>query len=741
MNEDEETPPIPPDEPIDEEPIRKIIAECEREARIRYLYNDGFFKPDLRGINYLEVGHSRIVSNPFTIFLEWLHVQFKWFRDALWNLDHRLFPRPSKIYTGDDAPSRTDSRLVGQIVFPFRDQADAVPIHHLRVEFWARTYGFQWRKLATGITNADGYFELPFYLRAARSVWVRSLQFEIHRPAHVYFRDNLPEPGYEIFQTIPVVKSDLTGMRYNLRTIPLPFWLYRTDTNMPRVVLPENGVGAPEVYATGREDAFVQQMIPVELTKAKHLEQIALAPGTLTHAEIQADYPANLTVLIEKRLPGYTRGDEWFGERMMNGMNRGYFQPDPDEPGHYWIKYFGVCNYDSNDVYALPNAEVKFALRDNGLPLPVEIHLTGPLNAFQKDPRQKRVIKSTDGPDWLHAKRVVRVNGAFCTEVDEHFTGTHLNIEQYAIAAYRNLRLNPVAFLLLPHLKEVTLINHAADKSLIQEYIPSATAMTHAGLLRRAQDLLGVQDWRGWKPMAILSPAHTSAQAENLFWDVVTEYVDKFVAENEDGIRRQWLEIYRFSQDLIGHAVPVFGSAAASDNPDDDLARTHERLEYYSGQYSFDPELPRERICGVLRTVSPITHSATFEEAAPGDWQNLKDVCRYAIMMATYMHTWINEHQYDDLGEVMYSCGGLRFGEQETGILAPESDLSIAPDLTRSTQMLWFTNFLSRTEYGFITRNEEGDVNPLFICLLTEKKDAFQQLKVDINAIESRTNI
>jgi hypothetical protein len=55
--------------------------------------------------------------------------------------------------------------------------------------------------------------------------------------------------------------------------------------------------------------------------------------------------------------------------------------------------------------------------------------------------------------------------------------------------------------------------------------------------------------------------------------------------------------------------------------------------------------------------------------------------------------------------------------------------------------MLWFTNLLSRTEYGFITRNEEGDVNPLLIRLLEERRQAFNDFGVDIDAIESRTNI
>ena len=61
--------------------------------------------------------------------------------------------------------------------------------------------------------------------------------------------------------------------------------------------------------------------------------------------------------------------------------------------------------------------------------------------------------------------------------------------------------------------------------------------------------------------------------------------------------------------------------------------------------------------------------------------------------------------------------------------------------LLRSTEMLWFTNFLSRTEYGFVTKNEERDVNPEFRALLMALRDDFWRLGVDVTAIESRTNI
>ena len=155
-----------------------------------------------------------------------------------------------------------------------------------------------------------------------------------------------------------------------------------------------------------------------------------------------------------------------------------------------------------------------------------------------------------------------------------------------------------------------------------------------------------------------------------------------------------------------------------------------------------DSDMPRQHRDGHLRTVSPLTLTSTLSpEQEKEEIQNLKKACTYMIFVATFLHTWANEHQYEDIGEVLYNCLGLRYGDKESGILAPESDLSIAPDLTRSTQMMWFSNLLSRTEYGFITRNEDHDINPYFCELLTAKKDEFAALGVIIEDIESRTNI
>ncbi|MDX5429256.1 MAG: hypothetical protein LPK79_14235 [Bacteroidota bacterium] len=649
-----------------------------------------------------------------------------------------LFPRREKILG-----HRKDTSIVGRVVFA-KKQENRRPIHHLKCELWVRSWWFSWRKLGEGITNMEGQFSVPFDLRTSRRMTNRkNLRFEIYQTTHIYYRDGKPHPHFELFKTIKIPKADMIGMRYNLHDIQLFFWEYRDDTPVPRVVFKEDGTDPPQKYVQGRLDAFYQQVIPLELTKLKHLDQIKYAPDTIDMRSMNEDYPLNLTRCIEKELPGYTRSDEWLGQRMMNGMNMGYFQPDPDNEHHYWIKYFGVCWYPHNDEFALPTVKVKFEVKGDQLPKPIEIRLIGPLNAFNKDPWQERVITPDQKDEWLYAKRVVRVSGAYTTEVDEHFTGTHLNTEQFAVAAYRNLRLNPIATLLLPHLKEVVLVNHSADSFLLKDFIPMVSALTPEGLQERTKDVLGFQDWKNWRPRTSLGPQHTCAQAEDLFWNIIRDFTSEFIDDNLSEIVHYWHEIYAFSEDLVEHAVPVF----LSDKDLDSMGReerleAEERLRYNAEQYGFDLSAQREIRKGILRAVSPITLKTSIDPQKDlEDIRNLKQACAYMIMIATYMHTWINEHQYDQLGEVLYSCGGLRFGEKERGILAPESDMSISPDLSRATQGLWLANILSRTEYGFITTDNEKDVHPRLIEMLKEKEKAFEALHVNIHEIESRTNI
>ncbi|NBB88189.1 MAG: hypothetical protein GVX96_00175 [Bacteroidetes bacterium] len=713
---------------------QKVCKECKKETQIEYKYGDGFFKPRLKGINHLEVGYSKIISNPITIIVEFFYWLYERVLDRWEHFLSWLFPRRTRLHQ-----KQLDSYLTGQIVHP-GGRGDGAAIHNVKVEFWARTYWGKWRKLGLVFSDEKGKFHLPFTLRKARNWQLARLYCEFHEVFEVGYDGEEPFTKYRLYKRLRVKKSDLIGMGYDFNRVPLHLWEYRKDSLTPRTYFPENPKEAPEVYSRGRENALIQQIIPIELTKQKHLFQIKEEPGVLTREKIQEDYPENLTVCIEKKMPGYTRSDEWFGERMMNGMNKATFVTDPSDPVYSHVKIFGRCHYDHNQQYALPNVDIRFMMREGSAPLPVEITLTGPLNSYDRNPWQKHQFTPSDGDKWMQAKRVARTVGAVSAEAEDHFAGTHVNTEQYTIAANRNLRINPVAYLLIPHLKEVALINHAADKTIIEGYLPTATALTAKGIRERVYDSLGFHNWKGWKPMKIETSAHRFARAENLFWDLTGQFVDYFFEKYEADIKKHWYEIYAMSRDLVNHSVPVFMSKWDPEKMSrEEVKLMQERMKYGCLHYHFDPKYSTEVVNDELKALSPITLTKRFQKDE--DFENLREMCRYVIMTATFSHTWINEHQYDDLGDIMYNCGGLRFGNKERGVMAPESDLSIAPDLTRSTQMLWFTNLLSRTEYGFITENEEKDIHPYFIELLKKHKSDFEQMDVNVEAIESRTNI
>ena len=667
--------------------------------------------------------------------ITWMHVT-----DFFARVRSVLVPRRERVYG-----LHPDSRVVGTLRFGQKVRDTNVPIHHMRVEMWARTWWLGFRKLGQTYTDREGRFVITHDLHYARSWWILSVWSEMYTTGHHRWKGGEPVNDFELFETVKIKKGDLVGMTYDVGTVQLFYWEYNYDTPIPRVIIKDHDKDAPQGYPIGRLDAMERQFIPVELTKLKHFEEIKHGAGRLTIPKIQEDYPENLTVCMEKKQPGITRSDEWFGERMMNGMYASEFDRHPEHPELLWVHYHW-SSYQRTDDYAIPDVDMWFHLGDDGLPTPVKICLTGALHAheIEKHPPPERTF-TPDHPQWMYVKRVARVSGALSTELLHHFGGTHVNTEQFAIAAYRNLRRSPGTTLLFPHVKEVVLIDNTADKILIKKgYIQRASALTPDGIDQVVYNRLGTLDWKGFRPMPPLSQAHVYARAANLYWDLIRTYVDAFIEEHADRVRAHWYEVFRFSEDLVQHSVPAFLCGYLHHAMHDDEGRLKSAAE--NDWYLKEPRLKlplgdRPMVDGVPRAMSRITTATDFEAAAPADWGHLKDACAYVIFQATFGHTWANSKQYDDIGEVLYSSLGLRFGNGPDGVLAPESDYRISPDLTRSTQMMWWSNMLSRTGYGFITTNEEGDINPKLIEALEAKREEFAALGVNIDVIQSRTNI
>ena len=157
--------------------------------------------------------------------------------------------------------------------------------------------------------------------------------------------------------------------------------------------------------------------------------------------------------------------------------------------------------------------------------------------------------------------------------------------------------------------------------------------------------------------MEVINDKYTYAKAENLFWEVVGTFVDEFIGKNERGIRQYWFEVFHFSEDLVNNSAPVLHEQVVDESIAPQAHKLFkQRVEYYHARYRFDPTLERVVYKGKLRSMSPITRNPL--EPDPGDMENLKAACKYAIMQATFMHTWVNEHQYEDIARCFTAVWG-----------------------------------------------------------------------------------
>ena len=470
--------------------------------------------------------------------------------------------RPAIGDTGTPRRTELTHRATGRLIFSCDSpDGEKLPLHNVRVELWDRDFGPD-DFLGTAATDREGYFEIWYDPADAGLGDTPDLELRVFDWEHAYNNRRERELRYNLVALFPG-RDDVVSEHFNFGELRVAYWEYDPQAVTPRILVPEHS-NPPQSFPAGRAVVLLQQLAGIQLTKEKHWLENKLDPQRPSLATIQADYPESLSMQIEKERPGYTRSDEYFGERILNGMSASILDRDPSRPDRLWLHHHWN-SYAQDDVHAMPNVDVWFELRD-GRVYPVEIGLqfrqrghTEP-NSPQ-EPMQR--FTPADGDRWLQAKRVARVSAALHAELDVHLCQTHLNTEQYALAAYRNLRLSPVRYLLHPHLKEVILINREANQRLLGEngYITRATAFTAESLNQRIRQSVGMLDWKHWQPRRILSEHHQYARAAHLFWDVLTEYVHWFFEEHREAIVEHWYEVYRFSRDLVSHSAP-FSCAA-----------------------------------------------------------------------------------------------------------------------------------------------------------------------------------
>lgn len=618
----------------------------------------------------------------------------------------------------------------GRVLFEFpTPSGEDKPLHNMYLELWHRDLVEVFLGCAT--SARDGTFEV--WYDPAPLGGKANLQLRIFENHHTFSRQGeLRLTDRHIFTAFgdKAVEAD----RFDFEDVRVPYWEYDPNNPMPRALISDHG-DPPQSYSPGRNLLMLKVVAPVEVIKRKHLLENRLRPSGPSLERIQREYPENLTRRLERERPGYTRTDEYFGERMLNGMSATVFDGDDSHPGRFRI-YHHWNSYEQNGEYALPNVDMRFEIRDDRLfPTEIILNLREPGAKEANSPTERLSFKPGDGEKWEQAKRVARVSAALVAELDNHLTTTHLNTEQYTIAAYRNFRKNPLRFLLFPHLKEVVLIDHLADTELLGPtgFVTRAQGLTPEATKQRVAHVMGMLDWKNWRPIQPICGTHDYARVANLFWQVVTEYVDDFFEEYEEGITEHWYEVRMFSQDLVEHSAPDFLCRFLTSSL---VGKPAEARAWFTPEERMDLSIPRYVVGGVPRAVQPVTHS---DIPLSSDIENMKQVCRYSIYHATFKHTWANARQYDDAGEIFYAGLGIRHGDN--GVLSPESDLSVSPAPREATEQLWLSYMLAKAVYGYILRNEDNDIHPSLLERLENRRAEFAALDFDIDTIQSRTNI
>jgi hypothetical protein len=108
------------------------------------------------------------------------------------------------------------------------------------------------------------------------------------------------------------------------------------------------------------------------------------------------------------------------------------------------------------------------------------------------------------------------------------------------------------------------------------------------------------------------------------------------------------------------------------------------------------------------------------------------------LFFATFRHAWANNLQWDDGGEVRYSNLSLRWS---AGDPLDASDDDVLPPIDDATDMLWISWMLSKTSYGTLLANEDGDVHPRLVRLVRARREEFLALGFDVDRLGARINI
>ena len=395
----------------------------------------------------------------------------------------------------------------------------------------------------------------------------------------------------------------------NIDAQPCPEELFPYAGNCPGVDLPSFDPTKPLPPRVIPKPRYVAQL-GLKLLPARSLAAgqpeigIVGVQEILQQGDVATDMPSNLTRMRPDKF-----SDDFFVERRLNGFNPGKLNPVKGEAWQYAAKYdCRKCVVDPSGI--LPDTiEARFTYGGQHLSLhSIRYTLSG-----------ENVVNCPGDRDWEWAKRLFRCTEFLFQEVQSHLGRTHMNLDQYAMAYYRNIDNNPIKLLLESHLEGLLNINKLAASSIIGPtgFITQASCLDVKGVDRLLKAEVRNLNYHNWNPSIQALPNYIANnhfdRAALAVWNVLQQYVGKFFRTHEAGIEAHWSEIEKMSADLVTHSIlkPQLGSLAIANLND------------------------------------------------------LRQLCTYVIYMSSFFHSWINNKQYEDGGDTSYATIGLWDSDHE----------------------------------------------------------------------------
>ena len=615
----------------------------------------------------------------------------------------------------------------------------APPMHNVPIRIVAHHAILHDTLLAETSTDRDGWVDVEVHESLADLTHLRNIRLISMDITRSYDQDGTPSDSLKpLVENEIVLKLSADGTSLDFGEVTTEFWRYRGPEELAAFPLPlayqKDSKHGPQDYLPENADCLAATKNLVGPRFLMALAHIKTSRDTVPYSTLQRSFPGGHTVTVDEERPGYSRSDAYLGERALNGLafetllGRDREQPELLRMKLEWEELPCDGLHDITDV------DSWFEQRDDRI-FPVRLDLTvrqATADGWVHHP--KRSFTPDMGEDWAAAKRVWRVHYLLAGALDTHVGAHHLRVPEWSVSAHRNLRRSPIRALLEPHIQE-SIANNRIQK--IEElcdpandnlkfvggpngFILQQSALDSDTCRARLLAIAGGAHWTDWKPREPICAAHIYARSANLFWEMLTEYVDEFIAQHRDEIEEHWQEIHRFSQDLVNHSAPYQPRA---EDPD---------IEALCSNESDTSDRPRVKFGGVTRALRPIT---TSDSPSSQDWVDLAQACRYFIQHASFNHSWCHRGEAEEGGEMAYCSMYLR-----NGSLGPESDETLMPLRKDGIQVLTVHSFGRLVMVARLNEDVAKNTPPLFLEVMERYEARFEDLGLPLREVRACLN-